>query len=331
MINFLENKPISWDVVQELLKESKDKNHWTNFGPVSILLEEEIKHNVNLSSDLAVVACASGSLALHCLVNLCVYIENKPIKWAVSSFGFPCSIQGPLNNAIVADCDDSGMLDLDCLNEKDYDGIVVTNVFGLHSVDRYRQFCYDNNKLFICDAATAYDTVSHGENEIISFHHTKPWGMGEGGCIIVAKDHVHILLSIVNFGIVDNEPVGRLGCNGKVSDFASAFIVQRLRQMTKLTPLYREQYLRIVALGNAVGFATMKLLKEGTPCHVPLLANKPIENISNKHVVLRKYYKPLENTPVAKSLYDRIVNVPCHPGMEELSDAAIVEVLEGLL
>lgn len=34
--------------------------------------------------------------------------------------------------------------------------------------------------------------------------------------------------------------------------------------------------------------------------------------------------------PIAEDLFARIVNIPCQPGMADLSDDQIVEVLSGL-
>ncbi|MCP4383172.1 MAG: hypothetical protein GY798_17430, partial [Hyphomicrobiales bacterium] len=44
-----------------------------------------------------------------------------------------------------------------------------------------------------------------------------------------------------------------------------------------------------------------------------------------------KYYRPLSSDcAVARDLFDRIVNVPCHPGMAEVADGEICRFLKTL-
>ena len=36
--------------------------------------------------------------------------------------------------------------------------------------------------------------------EVISFHHTKPWGFGEGGIIVCNTKHENKIKELINFG-----------------------------------------------------------------------------------------------------------------------------------
>jgi hypothetical protein len=58
----------------------------------------------------------------------------------------------------------------------------------------------------------------------------------------------------------------------------------------------------------------------------------PTEALENPHVVVRKYYVPVEaGHAIADDLYDRVVNLPSHPGMAVLSDVDLEQVLVGFL
>lgn len=331
-IKFVEDKVIDWKRIQEYLQLSFDTNHWTNFGPVSTLLERTIHENFALDDSLSVVMCSSGTTALNTLVELHCSLKQKELKWVVSSYGFYCTIQGPLRNAKVVDCNLHGMFDLHLLADQEYDGIVVTNIFGLHpNLEEYAQFCRENKKILICDSAKAFDGVRHGPNEIISFHHTKPWGMGEGGCAIVEKKYEEDFRALINFGL-KSEMFDRRGTNAKLSDISSAFILQRVEDLWDLTPIYREQYRRIAKIAHKCEYQLISgnVNHPGTPSNVPLLAPHPISHIDNPYINLRKYYKPLEETPIAHDLYSRIINIPCHPGLQALPDRDIEDMLNTL-
>ena len=67
---------------------------------------------------------------------------------------------------------------------------------------------------------------------------------------------------------------------------------------------------------------------------MPLIAPHPVglEHLENRTVALQKYYRPLEpGHATAADLYARIVNVPCHPGLEALPEDALSECLSGVL
>lgn len=320
-VGFIEEKPVRWEYVQNLLQKSVNNNHWTNFGPVSKYLETEIARLLALDSGLCVVACCNASIAMHALVQFWNWRIGK-IYFAVSSYGFPCSFQGPLQGCSVVDCDKDGMLDLECL--KNETGIIVTNLFGLHeNMQKYTDYCRDNKKICIIDSATGFDGIKHSPNEVISFHHTKPWGFGEGGCVIIEKEWERPFRNMINCGLLTGEGRTDYATNGKMSDISAAFILQRFMQMPEIKPIYTQQYERIKLIASKIGYKVKNM--PGTSSHVPLLGDK--SRTTDEHIVTRKYYQPLKNTPNASRLYERIINIPCHPGMAQISDDIIKSVL----
>ena len=66
-----------------LLKASAQSGVWTNFGPVARRLEETVGDLLALPSERAAVSCASGTVALHALVNLHGFLAGRPIALAV--------------------------------------------------------------------------------------------------------------------------------------------------------------------------------------------------------------------------------------------------------
>jgi dTDP-4-amino-4,6-dideoxygalactose transaminase len=312
MIPFVEKKTVNWKFVKKLLTISGEQNKWTNFGPISLKLEQFIHYKLGLPNNLKVIMCASGTIALHALVNMHNYIQNKELRWKVSSFGFATTIEGPLSNATVVDCDSDGFL-----KSGNSSATVATNVFGLRKQMNY------THGLTLIDSAAAFDSV-HQENEIISFHHTKPWGFGEGGCAIIENKHEELFRRIINFGLMADGST-KYATNGKISDIACAFILQHLAKVDTLRVIYNEQYSRIVEIASKYGFVPLAgvLNYKGLAPNVPLLAKFPIQNINNNLITIQKYYRPLAELPVAQDLFSRIINVPCHTALTKCNDTLI--------
>lgn len=329
MIDFVERKHVDYARIQEILASSDVANHWSNYGPVSALLEEKIANCLGLGKDRSVIVTANGTLALFALVEMHNFMAGKPLKWVVCSFGFYCSHQGPLADAEIIDCTLKGVLDLNCL-PKQFDAIVVTNPFGvLDDLTPYVDYCRDHSKVLICDSASAFNSLtSHSVDEIISFHHTKPWGFGEGGCVVVDRKNEDMIRALVNFG-KGFPGTGRMATNGKISDVSCAYILERLESLGKFSQEGIEQYNRVVKMGKKYGFDVLidRPIHHVPHC-VPLLAKLPISNTNNLHIKVHKYYEPIIATPNATALYDRILNFPCHRDMESLPDAKLKEVFQ---
>ena len=345
-VRFVENKDVDFDFVRAALQESARANHWTNFGPTTARLEEAIAGYLGLPASRRVVMTSSGTAALFALAGLAGYRAGRELRWAISAFGFHPSRQGPFTGATIVDCDARGLLDVDrlaALDPEAWDAALVTNTFGvLTDPAPWVRLCRERGKILALDSALALDAPYRGAgdvpDEIVSFHHTKPWGMGEGGCVIVDRDDEDAVRSVINFGIYRGHATGDASFNGKISDFSSGFILQRLRDFADVSPRYHLQYGRIAEIARRAGFevlggVTATLDRVATPSNVPLLAPHPVaaEHLDDPALVLRKYYRPIGPGAVAADLYARIVNVPCHPELERLSAAEIARVLEGVL
>src|SRR5262245_16802961 len=164
-------------------------------------------------------------------------------------------------------------------------------------------------------------------SEIVSFHHTKPWGFGEGGCAIADTVQADRIRAYLNYG-VDADPVfADFAFNGKMSDIAAALILQRLETTPDWSEGYRRQRQRITSLALAEGLEVLvRPAADVIVPHVPVLACRPVHvsDLPPAPFAVEKYYRPLSSTcPVAVELYSRIVNVPCHPGMAKINDDAI--------
>lgn len=342
LIPFTEDKVPDWKRVQQLLTMSTQQKRWANFGPVQNELADLISDAIGLSDDKIVVTASSATSALHALAGSYAECAGRPLVWAVSAFGFFSTRIGPLANHVrIVDCDHSGMLDaaaLAALPPDCWDGLIVTDVFGKQpDLAPYLALCESARKPMIIDAAVAFPArrrLPLNVSEIVSFHHTKPWGFGEGGCMIIDRTRETIVRSLLNFGVHIDRSLASFAGNGKMSDPAAALIYQRIETMPQWAPDYRSQRQRIATFARGAGLQILVTLPDSsvTP-HVPVLAPGPValSDLSEQPFALAKYYPPLdENCLTAVDLYSRMVAVPCHPGMAAVEDVALRRLFCGL-
>ncbi|HEX7184330.1 MAG TPA: DegT/DnrJ/EryC1/StrS family aminotransferase [Thermoanaerobaculia bacterium] len=346
MIAFVEAKRPDYEHIRELLARSEASGVWSNFGPVSLQLEETVGEILTVPHGRRVIACANGTVALHGLVQLYEHVAGRPLRWVVSAFTFYAQRQGPLAAARVLDCDAQGFLDLGALAvlpTESYDGIVVTNLFGTAAhIERYEELAARADKILLFDSATCLGSTynggpfgSLGAGEIFSFHHTKPCGFGEGGCAVVPAELEDTFRSLINFGLYKGIDTGARSSNGKMSDVAAAFILDRLRRHEVIRAAHLHQFRRLAGIARSLG---LELLvdggKEGLfPNLVPILFPKPVglERLSGGPLVVHKYYRPVESRPRADALYDHVVCFPCHSGVAQASDDELHAALAALM
>jgi|GEM_PF-1083461 len=342
LCSYIENKSLNYSLLEEILSLSKNKNHWANYGPVSEFLESNLVNIMQVNKDKSIILCKSATQAMHSLVHMYEIKAGKPLRWVVSSFGFISTGIGPLAKALIIDCDAKGVLDIEELKLLDinsWDAVIVTNTFGLcQSIRYFIDFCLENNKLLLMDNAMAFLTDTRKEKnapcEVVSFHQTKPWGMGEGGCAIVQKEDEVLFRSLLNFGVGLADSSRKYSSNGKLSDYDSALILQRLINRHNWQPLYRMQARRINRIAILCGLTPlMPYSRDIISGNLPFLAsyNIPIEALDNPWLVLKKYYIPLNKKHTrANDIYNRIVNIPCHSQVAEVTEKNIVKAIDKL-
>jgi len=346
MINWVPNKTIDNKLINKFISLSLNINQFTNYGPLVKILENKIKNILKITDDKSIIITNSGTSALHALGSGIELYHKKNFKWATQSFTFPPSAQGPFKNVLIVDIDNGGSLDINCIAD-DIEAIIVTNIFGnVSDLDKYVDFCNRTNKILIFDnAATPYtfykgiNCINYGTGSIISFHHTKPLGFGEGGAIIVDKKYESSIRCIMNFGININSETYYLssGSNYKMSDIAAAYILQYLDKFDEIIDIHKKLYLYMIEkLKNIKGIYLFPNFSSEIPflsCFCLLFDNyddnirlKLIEN----NIFCRKYYNPLKNTPKTVEFFDKILCVPCNKDMLFDDIDKIIDLIENI-
>lgn len=328
MTQWVPRKHINHDRVKELLQQSIASNHFTNGSPVVALLEKRTRDILKIDDSKAVICVSNGTVALWAAVAAMELYHSKDLQFCTQSFTFPASAQGYLDNVNIIDIDNNGGIDLSAIDIKTCDGIIVTNIFGnIVDITKYETWCAEHNKLLIFDNAATANTFYKGKNACnygtaatLSFHHTKPIGFGEGGCVIIDAKYERSFRNVMNFGIDNTLPLGkwnRKGGNYKMSDLQAAYIMQYLDGFDsivgKTTDLYGYFLEKIAAYPHIELFPNFS---DGVPfvsCICVLVEDSKtiMENLLENNIYCRKYYNPLIPSPIATSIYNKIICISC--------------------
>lgn len=335
-IKWLAHKTPDWHTIRSLMAQCEAKNQYTNIGPIIAQLESFIKENFKIDDSKAVIVTSNGTTALHALIGGINMHTGRELQFATQSFTFPSSNQGPLKNSVIVDIDNEGGPSLEHLCYDHSDGLIVTNIHGnVVNIDKYVDYCKEKNILLIFDNAATGMTFYKGKNScnygnasIISFHHTKPFGFGEGGCIIVDRVYEKSIRIALNFGLDntlgENSKYSNQASNYRMCDINACFVLSYLKQnFQKIISRHREIY-DLFKKNCPSGY---KLFPNHSDDNISpvcssicILADKPI-NTSDVPFLVRKYYKPLDPNPVLCSVscdvYQRILCLPCNIDMTD--------------
>ena len=330
MIPFIPKKNINFDLVKELMSESIKTNQLTNNGPLVKKLEEKAHKMLKLEEDYAVVATCNGSGALHAIAYAFERKAKSPLSKAVQNFTFPSSAQGALSGSHKVDLNLDYQIDSqDPLMLQYSKVLVVTNLFGhAQNLDKIFDDISNEDKIVIFDnAATPYTFIGGinicclADASMISLHHTKPIGFGEGGLAIVKKSMEKDVRDIINFGYLNDE-FNERGSNWKMSELAAAGILQHWDSfdIDELATKYRDNYFNLLYQLNVQyqgdWWPTYGEEDRFFPSNLPYIFKDPTNVDITDKVEIKKYYKPLTDLPNSTWVYDRVINFPLHETVE---------------
>ncbi len=337
-LRFIEAKSPNMQRVTELLAMCRAENFWANRGPLYAHLAALYQEHANLPKNVAITPCANGGLGLEALARLHAVDAGRPLRWAVCAFSFANLGRGYFADVELVDCDERGMLDVDALEARAdrFDGVIVTNVFGCaDDFAPYRAYAEATGKpLLIDNAAGLHSSIPDWPWQSFSLHHTKPYGFGEGGLMLTPARRADHAYALIDYGALPKPVRAHWLNNAKISDVACAFLIDRLEQVDQWAPKYVEQAERVTSLAREAGFEPLfpdALERPAMSRAFKAPAPVPAQRVQGTtHISIGKYYKPLGDLPRTKALYEVLVNIPTHPGMALVDDAAVTADLAWL-
>ena len=323
--------------IAELLEESASLNSWANRGPVYRKLQDMYAAFFG-ADDCVPVPVSNGGVALEAMARLHATWLGRKLRWVGSTYSFQNLGRGYFSDMSFLDCDAGGQLSLEALGRLDpgsYDGIIVTNPFGLYSdFSAIAAFARTHEKALLIDNASGvHHDIPDVPWQAFSLHHTKSYGMGEGGLALVPRNAAEELYDMVNYGAeISDEMRPHWFENGKLSDISAAFLIDRLEQASEWAPRALEQRQRIVEIARRFDLKPLAVPATDIPLtSMPFVADVPIPAAMTEqtvHATYAKYYRPLVPLPKVSDIYARLVNVPCHQDMFRLTDRQIAEDME---
>ena len=337
-IDFIESKIINFKDLKKLYKFSEKENRHSNFGPISKKLEKKISNMLSLADNKKVIMCSSATSAILLAAN---YIKQKfnVSRFVTSNIAFFSNNINFLNNIRIIDTNSFGCIDVNILEKfkHTFDCYIHTNYFNYnYDFSDIYKFCKKNKKKLIIDNAVNLTYRPDNYNDmnvfdVVSFHHTKLLGFGEGGCLILPKNHYLNVLNLSNFGAKNFKKNKKYSLNAKISDLSCSAILLRLKKRKLIIKRYQYQKQRLLKLiTNTLEYSKILLNKNDiATTAIPILLKKKIDLHHLRklqYLTVLKYYRPLSRSYKYKNsirFYDHIINIPCNPDINRLNDNQI--------
>ncbi len=350
--------------IEEYIEEIKTiwDTHWlTNMGPKHEELKKELKAFLGVPElELFVNGHMALELAIQAM-NLQGEVITTPFTFASTTHAIVrnglepvfCDIN-PNDYTIDAEKIENLITDKTC-------AILPVHVYGnVCDVERIEEIAKKHKLKVIYDAAHAFGETyngvgigSFGDASVFSFHATKVFNTIEGGAVCYSDSKLgEKLYGLKNFGIYGLEKVEAVGVNAKMNEFCAAMGICNLRhveeEIEKRQKVAQEYY---NLLGDVSGIK-INMPKSGIKsnyAYFPILIDENIfgvnrndvyEELLRHNVFSRKYFYPLTNsftafngkynldeTPVAKSISERVLSLPFFADMELGMVKAICEII----
>ena len=332
MISWVPKKNINLEDITKKITECIESKHVTNNGKNVLELQKVIKNIFGLDEDKEVLLTCNGAMGINALIGGLNIFYNKKLKWAVQSFTFPCSKQGFLIDSIIFDIDKNMGPDINKLIERkdEYDGILITNCFGASTnIEIYEQFCKENNKLLLFDNAASSFTfyknkniLNYGLGCMVSLHHTKPIGFGEGGFIVFDKKFLDVMEKSICYGFTkkDRYNYDIYASNYKMSEISCIYIYDYLKNLQYIynhhtkTMCYFIKKIKEKKLDDKVKtIINFSKFENSLMSTIPILFdyNIEVDFFIENNIEAKKYYYPLDNNcSFSNKLFKNIICLP---------------------
>lgn len=337
VVQWVNKKKINMENINIKINECIETKHFTNGGKNVTMLQEKIKKMFQIDSEKEVLLVCNGAMGINTLIGGLNMYFNKELKWVVQSFTFPCSCQGNLINSIIYDIDNNMGPNIEMLekNVNEYDGILITNCFGCSvNIGLYEDFCKNNNKILLFDNAasplTFYKDKNHlnyGNGCMVSLHHTKPIGFGEGGFIVFDKKYIDYMKRTICFGFSEKNRLeyNKYASNYKMSEIACIYIEDYLSNLTEIYNHHtkiisyfikriREENIKIKI------FNSYSEYDKSLMATIPIVFNNKIEStiFIDNDIEAKKYYYPLDfKCENSVDLFSKIICLPLNIDINE--------------
>jgi len=241
------------EAIERHLARSRDARWLSNGGPCWHLLRDALAERTGTHC-IPVASGTLGLMAAVAAVRSAPPARSRAREVLLPSFTFPATAQAAMWAGLtprLLDVDpDSWHLDADGLEHElrergdDVALVLAVSSFGTppppDQRKRWERACREAGVPLVVDSAAGFGAVAadgvpiaaQGDVEVVSFHATKPFAIGEGGAVFTRDaalcERVELL---VNFGLgADRSVQLSLGLNGKMSELHAATALAALER-----------------------------------------------------------------------------------------------------
>lgn len=314
----------------------------TNQGPLALELEKRLAELLGVKHCLFM---ANGTLAIQ-LALRALGVKGRVITTPYSYVATVSSILWENCEPVFVDidakttCIDAGLVE-GALEKGGISAILATHVYGIPcDVERLAELGQRFGVKVIYDAAHAFGAfykgkplLAYGDLSTCSFHATKLFHTGEGGCVVAHTDENAAQLKLLrSFGHIGDEHF-QLGMNAKASELNAAMGLTVLPHVERLM---RERGAIVARYDAALANAPITRPKapEGwttNHAYYPVLFRSGEAMLRVKaaleaeQIFPRRYFYPSLDTlpyvsaeacPVSRAVAERVLCLPLYPGLE---------------
>lgn len=353
--------------IDRYLGLSREERWFSNGGPCWRLLRDRLSDRVGAYC----IPVASGTLGL--MVSIASVLDapgtrSKRAGALMPSFTFLATAQAAIWSGLEPRLSDIGpghwhldpaALEAALRDDGDLGAVVAVSAFGTpppaETRMRWERACRETGVPLVVDSAAGFGAVgedgvpvgAQGDVEVVSFHATKPFAVGEGGAVFTRDRALHERIELaVNFGFRPDRTVGfGHGLNAKMSELHAATALAVLDRLDSILKQRRRSAAAIrERAGSGVSWQTGCELSTWQFLPVALADSEQRQQVieaCRDRIEVRIYYEPLsELMPDHMALASRSLTATddlhgrmlCLPMANELGGAeleAIASVLEG--
>jgi dTDP-4-amino-4,6-dideoxygalactose transaminase len=179
---------------------------------------------------------------------------------------------------------------------------------------------------------TYYNNKNHlnyGNGTMVSLHHTKPIGFGEGGFIVFDNIYLESMQKAICFGYTNTNKYDYdiNASNYKMSEIACIYINDYLSNLNDIYNHYTtiiKYFIEQIKLNNLEKhiklYKNYSSHKNSLMATIPIIFNKKVEiDFFHKNKIeVKKYYYPLNlNCVNSKNIFDNIICFPLNMDVDE--------------
>jgi dTDP-4-amino-4,6-dideoxygalactose transaminase len=342
---------------QAILKEAWDTGWMTNRGVLVKRLEEQLKQYLNVPN---IIATTNGTLPLQIAIKalgLTGEIITTPFSYVATTSSIVWEGCTPVYVDIHPDYLTIDETKIEAAINLKTSAILATHVFGNScNIEVIENIAKKYNLKVIYDAAHCFGVTykgqsifNYGDISTCSFHATKLFHTGEGGCWITTNKVLQEQMFFYhNFGHNGPGKFYDVGINAKMSELHAAmglsvlpYMDHILEERKRVVNSYQEKLSE-----NKLKFLKIRHNTEWNYSYFPIifenenLLKAVVLKLEANQIFSRRYFFPSLNTldyldynsaPISESISERILCLPLFTDLNEADIKMITSIINSLV